>query len=88
MADRKVRFKTPDGQEREGVELSFQNAREHWNEYLIDDGTVLRLKPVATGVIRVEGMWDQQGNPVYILNSTNIVVASSPDHLKKREGGG
>jgi hypothetical protein len=86
MAGRKIKVKGPDGLEHDAVELSFQNAREHWNEYLLDDGTILRLKPVATSVAKVEGMYDQQGNPVYIINATNIVVASSPDHL--RRGGG
>jgi hypothetical protein len=88
MAGRKIKVKGPDGQDHDGVEMSFQNAREHWNEYLLDDGTILRLKPVATGVVKIEGMYDQQGNPIYILNSTNIMVASAPDHLRRGGGGG
>jgi hypothetical protein len=81
---RKIRG--PDGKEHTAVELTFQNTREHWNEYLLDDGSIIKLKPVATEVLRIEDMYDQQGNPVYILNSTNVVTVSAPDHL--RRGGG
>jgi hypothetical protein len=69
----------------EGTVMPFQTGGEHWNEYLVDDGTVLRVKQVATEVIRVDGYYDQEGNPMYLLNSTNVMVASSPDDLKRKE---
>jgi hypothetical protein len=83
MARRRT-IKGPDGKPVEATELSFQNVREHWNEYLLDDGTVLKLKPIATEIFRLD-MHDQEGNPVYFLKSHNVMVASVPDHLKKGE---
>lgn len=80
---RRRKFKKPDGTEVDVVELSFQNAREHWNEYLLDDGSVLKLKPVATEVLRVEGEYDAEGNPVYVLISRNIVVVRAQDNMKR-----
>jgi hypothetical protein len=77
------KIKGPDGKDYDATELTFQNVREHWNEYLLDDGTIIKLKPVATEVVRVEGAYDPQGNPVYILNSTNVLVVNAPDHLKR-----
>ncbi len=86
---RKRQITGPDGQPVDATELSFQNAREHWNEYLLDDGAILKLKPVATEVFRVDDMYDIEGNPVYVLKSTNIVIVNAPENLKKKkeEGG-
>lgn len=80
---RKMNFQ---GEEVEVVSMPFQTAGEHWNEYLLDDGSVLRVKIVVTEVMRVEDKYDGQGNPIYITNSTNIVTASSPDNLRKDGG--
>lgn len=66
--------------------MPFQTGGEHWNEYLVDDGSLLRVKLVATEVIRVDGRYDQEGNPVYVLNSTNVLVVAAPDELKHGEG--
>jgi hypothetical protein len=82
---RKKKVPLPDGTFVEGTVMPFQTGGEHWNEYLVDDGTVLRVKQVATEVIRVDGYYDQEGNPMYLLNSTNVMVASSPDDLKRKE---
>ena len=71
---RKKKVQLPDGRVLEGTVIPFQTGGEHWNEYLVEDGSVLRVKLVATEVIRVDGQYDQ------------VLVASSPDDLK-REGG-
>jgi hypothetical protein len=80
----------PGGKELDVVELTFQNAREHWNEYLLDDGTILKLKPVATEVFRVEGQYDGDGNPVYVLRSNNVLVVQPQDNMRRpdKAGGG
>lgn len=69
----------------EATEIGFRTAGEHWNEYLTDDGSVLRLKLVVTGVLRIDGKFDDAGNPVYAVQSTNVVSVSAPDELRKRE---
>ena len=83
---RKRKITGPEGTPVDATGLSFQNVREHWNEYLLDDGTILKLKPVATEVFRVEGRWDAEGNPVYVLRSRNILVVIAQDHMKQRPG--
>lgn len=86
---RKRKMPGPTGEPIDVVELSFQNVREYWNEYLLDDGTILKLKAVATEVFKQEGQYDAEGNPIYLLRSKNVMVVSPPDHLKKpaEEGG-
>ena len=81
MRKRKVR--APNGEMVDATELSFQNVREYWNEYLLDDGTIIKLKPVATEIFRIDDHYDSQGNPVYVLQSTNILVVNVPDEMKR-----
>jgi hypothetical protein len=83
---RQRKIQGPDGSEHDAEVLSFQSHGEHWNEYVVDDGTLIRLKPVVTEVLRVEGQYDASGNPVYIVQSTNVLSVDAPDELKR--GGG
>jgi hypothetical protein len=57
---------------------------ENWNEYLLDDGTVVRLKLVATEALRVEGEFTPDGYPQYIVRSSNVMTGSSPESLRKK----
>ena len=81
------KWRAPDGKEYDVTELGFQNVREHWNEYLLDDGTIVKLKPVATSALRVEGVRDQQGNPVYVIESTNVLTVKPFEKKTGGEGG-
>ncbi len=65
--------------------MGFQTGAEHWNEYLLDDGTLVRIKLVATEILRVDGHYDAEGNPLYILNSTNVMTAIAPEDFKGKE---
>lgn len=64
--------------------MTFQTHGEHWNEYLIDDGSLLKLKPVVTEVLRVEGQYDAAGNPAYLVQSTNVVAVDAPEELRRK----
>jgi hypothetical protein len=46
----------PDGQEHEAEPIGFRSSGEHFTEYLLDDGTVLRIKLVLTEVVKVKDM--------------------------------
>lgn len=83
---RKRMVRTPDGRQVQAEELTFRSPGENWTEYLIEDGTLIKIKPVATEVLRVEGEFDPSGNPVYIMNAQQIVVVSAPEELKRQEG--
>ena len=82
MRTKKVQL--PDGREVEGQIFPFQTGGEHWNEYLVEDGTVVRIKLVATEVVRLDGEYDGEGNPVYLVQSTNVMAVDSPEHLKRK----
>jgi hypothetical protein len=68
----------------DAVEVSVMESTERWSEVKLDDGTVLRLKPVVLAAVRVEGHYDPEGNPMYSLRVNQIMtVSSAPDHLRK-----
>jgi hypothetical protein len=74
-----------DGREVQATEHLFRAAGEFWNEYLVDDGSVLRLKIVMTEVNRLEGEYDDDGQPVYTIRSVNAMRVSAPKHLRRGE---
>ena len=61
-----------------------RQSNEVWNDYLLDDGSVLRVKLVLTETLVVEGEYDPDGNPLYVFRSSNVMVVSSPDALRKK----
>lgn len=69
---------------REATEVSIKESTERWTEVVLDDGSILRIKPVVLSAIRMDDLYDQDGNPVYQLKVNQLMtVASAPDHLKK-----
>lgn len=79
---RKVRV-GPDGPEKDAERVDIQQANEYWNEYLLADGSIIKLKVVATEVWRVENEYDADGNPVYLVKSQNVLNIISPDQLRR-----
>ena len=72
------------GEEVEAVPMDINQTNEYWNQYLLDDGTVVKIKLVATKVLRVDNKYDNEGNPLYVIQSTNITSVNAPDNLKKK----
>lgn len=66
----------------DGVELDFSTKREEWNEYEVSDGSIIRMKLVVTNIIRT-GEFDVDGNPVYVVKSSNVLGVSAPESLKR-----
>lgn len=64
--------------------VNINQASEYFNQYFLEDGTVLKMKLVATKVFRLDGRYDQEGNPVYFVQSTNVLSVDSPEQLKKK----
>ena len=81
--ERKRKIMTPQG-EMDATEVGYRSSGEYWNEYLADDGSVIRMKLVVTAITRVDGMYDALGNPVYQVASSNIMSVSAPEELRKQ----
>lgn len=74
------------GTEVDATVMPFQAGAENWNEYLLNDGTVLRVKLVATEVLRLDGVYSDDGEPVYLVKSQNVTATSVPNSLRKKRG--
>jgi hypothetical protein len=65
------------GHDIEVADVPIKKATEFFNEYELEDGSVLRVKSVATAIYRIEGQFVQD-RPVYlVLTSPAVNVTSS-----------
>jgi len=65
------------GKEVDALEMDFES-KEAWSEYKVSDGTVVRLKAVATNIIKVLNEYDDTGKPIYIVQSSNVLGVVAP----------
>jgi hypothetical protein len=66
----------------DGTLVDFETVREEYNSYKLSDGSTIRMKTVVTNIIRTDE-FTPTGEPIYIVNSQNVLVADVPDGLKK-----
>ena len=84
MPEKKTKAQIPGLGLVQGVEVGVAESTERWTEIKLEDGSVIRLKSVIVGALRVDGQYDAEGNPVYSLKVNPVMsVVSSPDHLRK-----
>lgn len=76
---RRERRELPDGTEDFFTEIGFRDHAENWNTYLLDDGTVMRMKLVVNKVYKAETLTHPNGDPVYWAESQNMLVVSVPE---------
>lgn len=88
MAEKRIKAQVPGlPGVQEATEVPIKESTERWTEIHLEDGAVLRIKPVVLSAIRVENQYDQEGNPIYQLKVNQLMtVASIPDHLRKGAG--
>lgn len=78
---RKANFQ---GREVDAEDLEFETEKECWNSYILEDGTRLKMKSVVAKVLRLEAFNDA-GEPIYLVNSSNLLSADVPENLKERK---
>lgn len=80
----KRRVKMPyQGKMVDAEEMIVERCQEEWNSYVLDDGTVLRLKPVVLRVARIPGEYDDEGNEIFVVKSNNMLVVDSPEGRRR-----
>ena len=72
------------GQKIMGEEVEFEIERENWNTYILHDGTKIRMKSVVSKVVRLD-LYKPNREPVYIVESSNVMGADVPEVLLKRK---
>ena len=62
------------GREVEGRKVDFSTRKEDFNEYMLENGTILKMKLVVTQVIELVGEKNPDGGPAYFIKSQNVVA--------------
>ena len=68
-----------------GEEIEFEPEKELFNSYILQDGTSLRFKAVVSKIIRIDE-YNSEGEPIYMIKSSNVAVTNVPDSLMKPQG--
>ncbi len=63
--------------------VDFEADKEQWSTYIIHDGSSLKVKAVVTEVARLEGVYDQKGDPVYLIQASQIMHVNAPETLRR-----
>jgi hypothetical protein len=69
------------GTNTEVADVPVLKAEENFNYYELEDGTKLKVKNVATSILRMEGQFNPppDGRPIYLVLTSPVVnVESSP----------
>lgn len=84
MSDKTVNVPMPNGETKPGVEVDVEESKEKWSEFTLSDGAVIKIKITLVGAVRVQGQFDPDGNPMYVVKGQPVmVVTSAPESLKK-----
>jgi hypothetical protein len=69
----------------DGFEVPVEESTERWSEFRLEDGTIFKIKTTVVSAVRVEGQFDTQGNPTYVMNMTPVMaIVEVPDRLRKK----
>ena len=67
----------------EAIAVDFEVKTEPWVRVSLDDGSVLKIRTIVTGVTRLKGEHDPSGNPMYVVNHNSLIrVISAPKELR------
>ena len=59
--------------------------KDYWNTYKLKDGSVIKVKLIVRGVKRLTTKWQPDGNPIYLVNSQNVMrLGNIPKKLKAK----
>ena len=72
------------GQQVDATEVDFEVRKEDWSEYQLRDGATIKMKMVVIEVLKVPDEYDNEGNPIYVIKSNNVLAVRAPDNLKKK----
>jgi hypothetical protein len=73
------------GREVQATPLEFRPVSEPWAEYMVEDGSKIRVRTIAAEILRIDGETDADGNPLYIVRSGNVMSVAAPDSLLKEK---
>lgn len=63
--------------------VGVKSSSEHWNQYILDDGTIIKTKSVLVEVRRAKTQKNELGEPFYTVKSAQLVDATVYPALKQ-----
>lgn len=86
MPEKRVKVNVPGMGLVDGTEVQIIESVDRWTDVKLNDGTTLRLKPVVMSVVRIEGRYDDSGNPMYAVQAGQAMTADAPEILRQKPG--
>lgn len=82
----KVQLSFPDGSKREAsaVEVSVLKTTEAWCTCELEDGSIVKIKPVVAKALRTD-QFDSEDNPIYQILVGQIVFVEAAENLKRKK---
>ncbi len=74
-----MKLKMLDGKMIEATDMNFKIAKEDWNSYELDDGTMVKLKTSPTRIFRLEITDPVTGQHEYYVQHITSVAVSEPE---------
>lgn len=74
---------TVKGELREAEAVDPVEATRPWADFLLADGTRLRMNVLIDGVYRILDEYDNRGNPVYFVSARTVASTISPEEMLK-----
>ena len=62
-------------------EQEFRVNQEGWSVYTLDDGTEIKLKHIATRVLKLLDRTKDDGNPIYVIEGQVITTTIHPGQI-------
>ncbi len=85
MPERRKIVRDQTGAEVEGVVVDVVESTERFSDIRLEDGTLVRIRPVIVEVIRIEGKWDNEGKPLYVIRSANVMTVDDVDESLQKK---
>lgn len=60
------------------------SVNENWSECTLEDGTIIRIRPVVAEVRRQRNKFDDAGEPIYNVKTALLLSSRSPKKLHKK----
>jgi hypothetical protein len=73
-----------EGRDVEAERVEVVSSQEQRSTYNLSDGTTLSLRTIVIDVLRLVDVWNDDGDPVYVVRSSPTLSADVPLELRKR----
>ncbi len=89
MVERTIKKLVPDPQNPKrkisGTVVKILRAEEPFSYAYLEDGTTLTTRMSFIEAVRLDGRWNNEGQPIYTVTQNATIIISAPDELMRKE---